>query len=98
MIQLTQQENLNQRIRLLLMRPQTRREHLRIIEYEQVILIEILHQVGDLLMLYLARLAMQHQHACLVAIRSRKLSNQFFRQFELKLAEFHIIGFVHSRY
>ena len=47
LVQLTQQEHLNLGIRLLLGTIETSREHLRVVEYESVALVEIVHQVAE---------------------------------------------------
>ena len=96
MIQLTEQEHLDQSVRLLLMSPQTRREDLTVVEHEQVALVKIVHQIRQGLVLDLPRFAMEHHHTRFVAVGCGELGYQMLRQLESELAEPHIIGFIHS--
>ena len=65
----------------LLLREQARRQHARIVEYDQIALAQMTHEFVEARMIDRLAFAIEHEQTRLVAASQRLLRNQFFRQF-----------------
>ena len=76
-------------------------KHLCVVENKKVVRLEVAQNVAELLVLNFSRLAVEHHHTAIVAMRVRIRSYLLLREVELELREFHIFsvyGFSPARF
>ena len=84
-----QQQHLHRHARIFLLAQQTCRDDLRLVDDQRVVRVQIVNNIVEMLVLALARRAMHHHQAAVVARFDRGLRNQFFGQFIIKIGCFH---------
>ena len=84
-----QQQHLHRHARIFLLAQQTRRDDLRLVDDQRVVRVQIVNNIVEMLVLALARRAVYHHQAAVVARFDRGLRNQFFGQFIIKIGCFH---------
>ena len=89
LVEFAQQEHFDPCAGLLLISVEACGEHLGVVEHEDVVLVEEVEDILEHAVLYLARLAVEHHHAALVAVGRGILGNLLLRQVKLKLGKFH---------
>lgn len=85
LVELAQEEHLDVRPRLLLIAEEACGKHLRVVEDEHIVFVEVVQEVDEVAVLYLAAVAVKHEQAAVVAVRSGIFCNMVFGKVELEL-------------
>ena len=89
LIKFAQEEHFDACVRLLLVAIEAGGKHFCVVEHEDVVLVEIVQDVLEHAMLYLAGFSMEHHHAAFVAVGCGILGDFLFGEFVLELGELH---------